>query len=146
MSILTGLPLPLTAIQVLWLNIVTNGIQDKALAFEAKEGDELKRKPRRPKEPIFDRLMIERVFISAVTIAVSCYILFSYLIQIGVSEFEARNLTLLLMVLFQNIMIGNCRSETKSAIFFSPFKNPVLLLGVLVAPTSKKKSLNEPGQ
>jgi len=43
---------------------VTNGIQDVALAFEPAEGRELQRPPRPPREPIFDRLMIERVVTS----------------------------------------------------------------------------------
>jgi Ca2+-transporting ATPase len=45
--ILTGLPLPLLAVQLLWLNLVTNGIQDVALAFEPGEGDELRKSPGR---------------------------------------------------------------------------------------------------
>src|SRR5690606_28154443 len=40
-AILTDLPMPLTAVQLLWLNVVTNGVQDVALAFEPGEGDEL---------------------------------------------------------------------------------------------------------
>ncbi|TIX68918.1 MAG: HAD family hydrolase, partial [Mesorhizobium sp.] len=55
-----GLPMPLLAVQLLWLNLVTNGIQDVALAAEAAEGDELRYAPRRPNEPILDRLMIRR--------------------------------------------------------------------------------------
>jgi Ca2+-transporting ATPase len=48
LSVGFGLPMPLTAVQLLWLNLVANGVQDLALAFEPKEGDELSRPPRRP--------------------------------------------------------------------------------------------------
>jgi magnesium-transporting ATPase (P-type) len=104
-----------------------------ALAFEPGEGDELNRKPRSPNEPIFDRIMLERVFISSLVMGgVSFYVYWDALNQ-GASLFDARNLILLLMVLFENIMVGNCRSETKSALFMSPFKNLFLLFGTLAA-------------
>jgi magnesium-transporting ATPase (P-type) len=45
LALLTGQPLPLLAVQLLWLNLVTNGIQDVALAFEPAEGDELSHPP-----------------------------------------------------------------------------------------------------
>jgi len=54
------LPLPLWPVQLLWLNLVTNGIQGIALAFEPGEPGILRRRPRSPGEPIFNRLMIER--------------------------------------------------------------------------------------
>jgi magnesium-transporting ATPase (P-type) len=59
-AILAGLPIPLLAVQLLWLNLVTNGIQDVALAFEGGEPGAMKRKPRRPEETIFDPQMIGR--------------------------------------------------------------------------------------
>ena len=65
LALLAGLPLPLLAVQLLWLNLVTNGIQDVALAFEPSEGDVLNRAPRPPSEPIFNRLMIERTIVAA---------------------------------------------------------------------------------
>jgi magnesium-transporting ATPase (P-type) len=58
LSVMSGLPVPLTAVQLLWLNLVTNGGQDVALAFEKREPGLLERPPRRPDEPIFDWLMI----------------------------------------------------------------------------------------
>ncbi len=51
LALFTGQPLPLLAVQLLWLNLVTNGIQDVALAFEPAEGDELERPPRPPTSP-----------------------------------------------------------------------------------------------
>ena len=66
LALAAGIALPLLAVQLLWLNLVTNGIQDVALAFEPAEGDELARRPRPPGERIFNRVMIERVLLSAV--------------------------------------------------------------------------------
>ena len=133
LALLTGLPLPLAAVQLLWLNLVTNGIQDVALAFEPGEGNELKRPPRSPKEPIFNRLMVERVVLSALVIGAVAFLVFQWLIGLGYNEAEARNGTLLLMVLFENIHVFNSRSETLSAFRHNPLRNPLLLFGTIIA-------------
>jgi magnesium-transporting ATPase (P-type) len=133
LSVIAGLPIPLVAVQLLWLNLVTNGIQDVALAFEPAEGDELEHPPRPPKEPIFNRVMIERVVISAVVIGALAFSLFQWLLAQGYSLDEARNGTLLLMVLFENVQVFNSRSETRSAFRHNPLRNPLLLFGTLIA-------------
>ncbi len=132
-SVVLGLPLPLLPVQLLWLNLVTNGIQDVALAFEPKENGILKRKPRSPNEPIFNRLMIERTVIAAITMGLISVGLFQHLITNGYTVEESRNIVLLLMVLFENIHIGNCRSESISVFKLSPFKSPILIFGALLA-------------
>ena len=129
----TGLPLPLLPVQLLWLNLVTNGIQDVALAFEPSEGDVLNRRPRSPREPIFNRLMVERTILGAVVMGGVGFGTFYWMLHTGQSEVSARNALLLLMVLFENIHIGNCRSESKSVFQLSPFRSPVLLIGTLSA-------------
>ncbi len=133
MALLAELPLPLLAVQLLWLNLVTNGIQDVALAFEPGEGNELRQKPRPPKELIFNRLMIERVVLSALVIGSVAFLVFQWLLHSGVTVDEARNGTLLLMVLFENIHVFNSRSETLSAFLHNPLRNPLLLFGTVAA-------------
>ena len=133
LAMITALPLPLLAVQLLWLNLVTNGIQDIALAFEPGEGGELKRPPRPPKEAIFNRLMLERVIISAIVIGVVAFGLFKYLLDQGFSIDQARNSTLLLMVLFENVHVFNSRSETLSVFRHNPMRNKLLLGGTIVA-------------
>ena len=128
-----GLPLPLGAVQLLWLNLVTNGIQDVALAFEPKEGDEMRRPPRPPREPIFNRIMIQRVVVSAMVMGVIAFATFHWMLTQGVSEFAARNACLLLMVLFENVQAFNSRSETRSVFHHSPLRNRLLLFGTLAA-------------
>lgn len=133
-ALLTGLPLPLLPAQILWLNLVTNGIQDVALAFEPGEGDALRRKPRPPREPIFNRLMLERTVVAALVMAVVAFGMFYYLVEVArMDEYSARNLLLMLMVLLENVHVANCRSETKSALSMSPLSNPLLLGGVVLA-------------
>ncbi len=133
LALLTGQPLPLLAVQLLWLNLVTNGIQDVALAFEPAEGDELQHPPRSPQESIFNRLMIERVVLSAVVIGVVAFMVFQWLLASGLSVDAARNGTLLLMVLFENIHVFNSRSESRSVFTHNPLRNPLLLIGTAAA-------------
>jgi len=133
LSVIAGLPLPLLPVQILWLNLVTNGIQDVALAFEPGEEDILQKKPRPPNERIFNRLMVERTIVGALTMGFVGFGFFYFMIQNGWSEYSARNALLLLMVLFENVHIGNCRSETKSALVLSPLRSPVLLIGTVSA-------------
>ncbi len=133
LSLATGMPLPLLAVQLLWLNLVTNGIQDIALAFEPGEGGELQQPPRSPKEGIFNRLMIERVVISALVIGIIAFLLFKWLLEHGYTVDEARNGTLLLMVLFENVHVFNSRSETLSAFLHNPLRNKLLLFGTVLA-------------
>jgi len=133
-ALLTGMPLPLLPVQILWLNLVTNGIQDVALAFEPGEGDSLRRKPRPPREPIFNRLMLERTVVGAAVMASVAFGWFYYLVEVaGMNEYSARNLLLMLMVLLENVHVANCRSETKSAFRMSLLSNPLLLGGVVLA-------------
>lgn len=133
LSILMGLPLPLLPIQLLWLNLVTNGLQDVALAFEPAEGNELKQKPRLPNEPVFNRLMLERVIVNAIVMGCLAFIVFKIQLAAGMSVESARNITLLQMVLFENIHVFNSRSEHQS-IFKQPFLgNPFLIFGMLAA-------------
>lgn len=132
-ALVLGLPMLFTAVQMLWLNLVTNGIQDVALAFEPAEGGELKRKPRPPKEPIFNRWMIEGCAISALWMGAWTVGVFWWALQAGWSEASARNAALLMLVLFQNVQVGNSRSETRSGLWLNPFKNRFLLIGTITA-------------
>jgi magnesium-transporting ATPase (P-type) len=128
-----GMPVPFTAVQLLWLNLVTNGIQDVALAFEPPEPGVLQRTPRPPREGLFDRIMIERTLLAgAVFGGVGLSAFWGWLAE-GRSVEEARNLLVQLFVLFEIFHIGNSRSETRSAFRLSPFSNPLLLVGTLTA-------------
>jgi calcium-translocating P-type ATPase len=132
-AILMGLPLPLLAVQLLWLNLVTNGIQDVALAFEGGEPSTMKLPPRSTKESIFNRKMLIQTVVSALFIGGTVSGYWYYLMDIGMNELHARNLVLLLMVFMQNIQVFNVRSERVSAFFVPISRNPVLIIGVLLA-------------
>ncbi len=133
LAVATGFPLPLTPVQLLWMNLVTQGIQDVSMGFEPGEGDELKRPPRDVREPIFNPLMIERSAIIALWIGGLGFFLFKEMLASGASLESSRNLLLLFIVLFVNIHMFNCRSETKSAFKTPLMQNSVLIFGVLGA-------------
>jgi Ca2+-transporting ATPase len=132
-SVIAGHPVPLLPVQLLWLNLVTNGIQGVALAFEPGEGDSLRRKPRSPNESVFNRLMVERTVIAMLVVGGGGFLIYDLALRVGWTVTEARNLLLLTMVLFENFHIGNCRSETRSAFALSPLRSPVLFFGTLGA-------------
>lgn len=132
-AVLMGLPVPLLAVQILWLNLVTNGIQDVALAFEAGEKGVMKLAPRRPTEGIFDRKMIEQVLISGVTMSLVCLVAWIVMLDNGMEEAVARNSLLTLLVLMQFYHVLNCRSESRSAFRVPLRDNPILIVGMLIA-------------
>ena len=134
LAIIIAIPLPFLAVQLLWLNLVTNGIQDIALAFEKGESKAMTRPPRKPDESIFDKLMNSQIIVSALFIAGILFTLWWHLIyNLNYDEGHARSVVMMLMVLMQNFHVLNCRSETKS-LFKMPLKNNyVLLAGMFLA-------------
>jgi P-type Ca2+ transporter type 2C len=132
-AIAVGLPLPLLAVQILWLNLVTNGIQGVALAFEGGEPGAMQRPPRKPSEGIFNRLMIAQTLISGAVMFIGGIGLWYWLLKNGYEEAQARNLLLLLMVLFQNYHVFNTRSEYESAFRVPISRNYFLVFGVVAA-------------
>jgi magnesium-transporting ATPase (P-type) len=133
LALLSGLPLPLGAVQLLWLNLVTNGIQDVALAFEGGEPGVMRRKPRSTDEGLFNRLMVTQTVISGLTMGALAFSTWAWLLAQGMGVQEARNFVLLLMVLLQNVHVFNCRSERVSAFRVPLRRNPLLIGGVLIA-------------
>ncbi|WP_413661922.1 HAD-IC family P-type ATPase [Methylocystis iwaonis] len=128
-----GLPMPLLPVQLLWLNLVTNGVQHIALAAEKPEGDELTYPPRKPQEPIFDRVMIIRNVYSAFVMAGVGFALLYWLIEHGYATDSARNLLLLLFVVFENFQALNARSEHHSLFYKGLFSSPLLVASVIGA-------------
>ncbi len=132
LALLAGLPLPLLAVQILWLNLVTNGIQDVALACEAGEPGVMLRPPRPTGEGLFNRIMLQQVLVSGLVMGGIAFSSWVWLLGQGYSVDAARNLVLLLMVLLENFHVFNCRSERLSA-FKIPLNRNRLLIGGLIA-------------
>lgn len=133
LALLARLPLPLLPVQLLWLNLVTNGIQDVALAFEGGEPGAMTRPPRKPDEGMFNRLMVYQTSVAGLTMGVLAFTSWWILLGMGMAESDARNRVLLLMVLLQNFHVFNARSEYTSAFRVPLSRNYVLVFGVLAA-------------
>ena len=128
LSIILDLPMPLVAIQLLWINVVTDGIQDFALSFEKAEKGILQEKPRNPKESIFNRELLQEILVSGLLIGCIVFIVWYYLLnKVNMEISMARGYIMALMVFIQNIHVFNCRSEHKSA-FSVPFTSNKLIL------------------
>ena len=93
LSVMFGYEIPLIAIQLLWINVVTDGIQDMALS---------------------NKELIIKVLIYGITISLMIFIVWKYLMDKGTDIIVARSIIMLLMVFIQNIHVLNCRSEDKS--------------------------------
>ena len=127
LSIVFDLPMPLVAIQLLWLNVVTDGIQDFALSFEKAEDGIMKEKPRDPKEPLFDNKLFQEIIFSGFIIGCIVFAVWYFLIKVLNFEVStARGYIMALMVFIQNIHVFNCRSERNSA-FSVPIKTNKLI-------------------
>ncbi|MEH6452537.1 MAG: cation-translocating P-type ATPase C-terminal domain-containing protein [Psychromonas sp.] len=124
---------------------MANGVQDVALAFEPKEGNELTKPPRKPSEPIFERGIIEHVLVTGSAMGGLAFITFYYLNQLGVDIQHARNMTLMLMVLFGNIHVLSSRSENSSLFTMPFFSNPFLILAVPIAQLFHIGAMYTPG-
>jgi Ca2+-transporting ATPase len=147
-SILTAMvldiPIPYVAAQLLWINLVTNGLQDVALAFEPGEKDVIKRKPRRLKEGIMSRLMYERSLLVGLIISAGVIFNFVSALEEGVSLERARTVAVTTMVLFQFFQAWNSRSELRSVFTLSPLSNPFLFYSMVAAMLAQIAVVNVP--
>ncbi len=132
-TMLLGLPLPYLPAQILWLNLVTNGFQDVALAFEPGEKDVLSRMPRPAGEKILSSLMIQRTIIMGTVMGVGTLLIFYLEFAAGIPLATARTVALTTMVFFQFFQALNCRSETLSVFKMNPLDNPFLFVSIIAA-------------
>jgi magnesium-transporting ATPase (P-type) len=125
-ALAVGWPLPFLPAQLLWLNLVTKGLQDVSLAFEPGEKDVLQRPPRPRREGFISGLLWEQTLLSGVVIAAGTLYIFWWELERGTPVEIARTAALTTMVLFQMFHVGNSRSEKESIFQRSPFSNPFL--------------------
>jgi magnesium-transporting ATPase (P-type) len=132
LSIVFNLPMPLVAIQLLWLNVVTDGIQDFALSFERPEKNIMKERPRSPKENLFDKELMEEILVSGLSIGLIVFALWSLLInEANMDLIKARTYVLALMIVIQNVHAFNARSERNSSLSIPLKSNRIFVYGVI---------------
>ena len=130
-TMVMGLPLPFLPAQILWINLVTNGLQDIALAFEPGEPDVLERPPRPAREGVFSRLMFERSVLVSIVLAAGVTYLFADAVNSGLDVAHARTIAVTGMVVFQFFQAWNCRSERQSLFRMNLLSNPFLFYASL---------------
>ena len=132
LAIAMDMPMPLVAVQLLWLNVVTDGIQDFAMSFEKAEKGILQEKPRNPKESIFDKSLLREIVVSGTIIAIVAFAAYWFFCNTLKMDIEvARGYVMCLMVFIQNVHVFNCRSERRSAFSVPIRRNPIMLFGIL---------------
>jgi magnesium-transporting ATPase (P-type) len=132
-SLFAGWPLPYLAAQVLWINLVTNGLQDVALAFEKGEPGLLDDPPRDPGEGVINREVLIRLAWVSVLITTATMGVFYWMLQQDVSMEVARSVAMTQMVMFQFFHVFNSRSMTRSVFQVPLSANPFLAVSLSVA-------------
>lgn len=131
LSIGFGYEVPLIAIQLLWINVVTDGLQDMALSFEKETNDIMKEKPRDTKENIFNKELMSEILIYGLSISLMIFLTWKYLIDNNTELLLARSIVMMLMVFIQNIHVLNCRSEKNSIFKTNVLNNPLIIITII---------------
>jgi Ca2+-transporting ATPase len=131
LAVLLGLPLPLLPIQILWINLVTDGLPALALGVDPADRDIMNRKPRNPGEGIFAHGLLWRALGSGMFIALVTLAVFS-MAWAGSGDLDlARTASFNTLVLAQLFFVFTCRSEHRSILEVGLMTNPKLVLAVL---------------
>ncbi|HEY5840717.1 MAG TPA: HAD-IC family P-type ATPase, partial [Mycobacterium sp.] len=120
-------------IQILWLNLVTSGVQDLALAFEPAEGDELARRPRPRGEGILSKRLWVRASITGGWMALVVVLAFEVQLLAGASVEHARSFAITTFVACTVFQALNSRGETRSVFRTAFFSNQFLIIGMTVS-------------
>ncbi len=132
-ALLFGYPLPLAAVQILWINLVTEGTLTLNLVMEAPEGDVMRRKPIGMNEPLITRTMVRRMAVMVPTSVIATLGYFIWRQSTGAPFAVVQTETFTLLAVCQWFNALNCESATRSVFHFAILKNPWLLGGLVVA-------------
>jgi Ca2+-transporting ATPase len=129
-AIIIGLPLPLYPVQILWINLITDGVCVIPLGLELAERDVMEQRPRETKEGIISKLMTKRIAFMAAIISVGTLLL--YVNVLSTNREQAVTMAFLTIAIFQLVNAFNCKSE-HSVLRRSALSNRWLMMSVLVA-------------
>ncbi|MGE3857972.1 MAG: cation-translocating P-type ATPase [Dehalococcoidia bacterium] len=113
--------------QLLWMNVVTEGVTDVAMAFEPPERDVARRAPHPPQEQIMAQPHWERAAVAAVFMTATVLTFFFIDLQRGATDEHARSVAMAALVTMQALFIGSVRSEREPIWRISPLRNRFLL-------------------
>lgn len=127
-SILFGTLMPLTPVQILWVNMVTSVTVSLALAFEKQEPDVMLRPPRSPRTPLLNNYFIWRIIFVSVLIGGGSLWMNMNLLAQGVEEHIVRSITLQTIVFTQMFHLFNSRNISKFALNKDFFSNKAVFV------------------
>jgi Ca2+-transporting ATPase len=133
LAIVVGIPLPLLPIQILWINLVTDGLPAVALGVEPAEQELMNEPPRPPKEGIFSRGLGYKVLIQGISIGLITIGIFRFVLSLGAGLRIARTMAFSTLVFSQLSYVFACRSETRSFLRVRLGANPYLLGAVVIS-------------
>jgi Ca2+-transporting ATPase len=116
LALLVGYPLPLAAVHILWINIVTEGTLTVNLVMEPADGDEMRRAPTGRDDPLIDREMFARMMLMASLAVVATFGWFAWRLTQDVAIERVRTETFTVLVMCQWFNVLNCRSALRSAL------------------------------
>ncbi|MBD3227383.1 MAG: HAD-IC family P-type ATPase [Candidatus Lokiarchaeota archaeon] len=122
-----------TPIQIIWVNLVTDGVLDITLAMEGKESDVMSMPPRKPDESLFDKQIFVNIIFIGTLMMVGTLTMFIYGMHTYDSRIKAQTIAFTTMALFQVFNALNCRSRTKSFFELGIFTNKYLIGAILVS-------------
>ena len=129
-ALFLGYPLPLLPAHIIWLNFVTDGFLDVALAMEPNEEGLLRGNFERPKKYLIDKLMIQRMFLMALPMMIGTLFIFKGYFETDITK--AWTISLTTLAVFQWFNAWNCRHESKSIFQMNPFANKFLVGATLI--------------
>ncbi|MDQ0217136.1 calcium-translocating P-type ATPase, SERCA-type [Peribacillus cavernae] len=130
-AMIFALPLPLIPIQILWVNLVTDGLPAMALGLDKPEDDVMKRGPRSPKEGVFARGLGWKIISRGFLIGLTTLIAFVVVYRANPDNLPyAQTIAFATLVLAQLIHVFDCRSE-QSIFARNPFGNQYLVWAVI---------------
>ncbi|MEG6522158.1 calcium-transporting P-type ATPase, PMR1-type [Desulfotomaculum sp. 1211_IL3151] len=132
LAVLMGMPLPLVPIQILWMNLVTDGLPAMALGVDPVEKDIMYRRPRNPQESVFSQGLGWKIMGSGTVFALGTLVAFAIGLMMGQVDL-ARTMAFNTLVFFQLFFVFSCRSEHHSIVEVGLFGNPHLVLAVLIS-------------
>jgi magnesium-transporting ATPase (P-type) len=134
-ALVLGYPTPFAAVQILWNNLVTEGVITVNLIMEPAEGDEMRRRPTPSDEPLLTRSLLLRMGLMTPSIVASTLGWFTYRLSSGTPLVQAQSETFTLLAVCEWFNVLNCRSETRSALSLSLLRNPWLTGGLILGNT-----------
>ncbi len=132
LAALLGLPLPLLPIQILWVNLLTDGLPALALGFDPPAGDIMERPPRKKNESVFSRGLANKIVFRGLSMGLLTVVVFILGLRSG-NLALARTLAFTVLVLQQLFHVLECRSEIQSVFAVGILGNPYLLVAVAVS-------------